>query len=195
MDGSPVQSLPANPVGMTPSNQPRQLTQGLRDSVDRLRSKGRPTNNPYDAGQDHFADAGMSTKSLSSIGGSSSSNSRSPSQQSLDSADLGVIYSSDSASSGSSHRQSARRDRSRGGSRQRNPVYYTGNYVDFSSSMGSFSSSPECVAEQQQSIIRVEMLPKQQIRTKAAVSRRSSTMSQHGMNILLSKDNSEQVKK
>ena len=40
------------------------------------------------------------------------------------------------------------------------------------------------------------MLPKQQVRTKAnSGSKTGSTLSQHGMNVLLSKDNSEQLKK
>ena len=82
MDGSPMPTVSSNPVGTTTSNQyqTRQPTSSPRDTADRTRSKGRLTNNPYDADQDHFADAGMSTKSLSSIGGSGSSSSRSPSQ-------------------------------------------------------------------------------------------------------------------
>ena len=147
---------------------------------------GRPSNNPHDADREHFAGAGASRqKSLSSIGGSSSSHSRSPSQQSVDSADLGVIYSSDSGS--------ARRDRSRS-SRHRKQIYYTGNSINFSSSSSSLNNSPERT-DPKASIIRIEVLPRQQVRAKPeAPKKRSSNMSQHGMNVLLSKEHSDQMR-
>ena len=146
---------------------------------------GRPNNNPYDADREHFASAATSRqKSLSSIGGSSSSHSRSPSQQSVNSDDLGVIYSSDSGS--------ARRDRSRS-SRHRKQIYYTGNSISFSDSSCSLNGSPER-ADPKASIIRIEVLPKQQVRTKPEAPKRRSSMSQHGLNVLLSKENSAQMR-
>ena len=114
-----------------PPSQTRQMSPGLRDSISRLQAQASQGQNKSNAAQqDHFANSGRSHSSLSGLSSIDRSSARSSSRSST-SADLGVIYSSDGASS-----QNSRMERSRS-SKQRRQIYYTSNPICFSESSRS----------------------------------------------------------